>query len=112
MTGSIRISKLDMSFALHAIYKMRWFVAGLPKHENHILLWFVLRDANDRLEIRLAADPVAYPDSIEDEIDGIQFHWVGRSEDIDLVRDNYCIDYDPDKKQLKLTAKEFGEHNT
>ena len=107
MADSIHLSKLDVSFAAHSIYNMRWFEADLPKDETNFLLWIVMRSENKDLQIVLAANPVLYPNSIEDEIDGIRFYWVGKKEDVDIVRDNYCIDYDPDIGKKKTHRPTF-----
>ena len=103
MTESFFLSNLGVPFALHATYRMRWFSAGLPKNEVNVLIWFVYRDANDQLQIMLGADPIIPPNSKEDELDGMRFYLAGKQQDIDLLCEDYFIDYDKDKEKLKLT---------
>lgn len=106
MSDSVFVSKLGISFSASTIDLMERLKAHVPKHENNFILWFVMRDENDRIKMILGANPTLDSCSIEDEVNGFKFYWVGEEEDVDDIRDKYCLEYDRDKNELRLPPKE------
>lgn len=101
-------SKLGIFFIPETITSMRRFAEVLPRHENNVLLWGVIQD-NGHFKIGLGAGHAPkHPDpaAIKDEVDGVTFYWCARQENLDLVRENYYVDFKPgEKSRLTLLSK-------
>ena len=84
---------------------MRRFAAELPRHENNVLLWGIQPDPKGQMKIGLGAGHAPEhpsPTAIEDQVDGILFYWCSKQSNLDLLRENYCVDFKSGEKTRLL----------